>query len=152
MMKQLIDTGIIQTLKNGNAKMFYFFLLLFFCGIFFWYFSFNRIRNNHSQTTAIISSCYWQSNGRSASYYVMNFSFIAYDKQYFSKIPVYCQEINIIELRKKMIGRRLPLIYYTKNPENCQILLYASNYADFNVNMPDSLKWVGLFLSCGAKY
>lgn len=45
-------------------------------------------------------------------------------------------------LEDRLIGVTLPLLYDTNNPKINHILLFKSDFESYNLNFPDSLKWI----------
>lgn len=41
-----------------------------------------------------------------------------------------------------LLGKELPLAYFPNNPEVHKLLLFPEDFNEYNLVMPDSLKWV----------
>jgi hypothetical protein len=46
---------------------------------------------------------------------------------------------------KRIYDRSFPVIYNTKNPQVNQILVFSTDFSEFGLAFPDSLKWVDDF-------
>ena len=54
-----------------------------------------------------------------------------------------CKQYDISgALVERLIGVTVPLLYDTINPKINHILLYKGDFQSYNLNYPDSLKWI----------
>jgi hypothetical protein len=54
-------------------------------------------------------------------------------------------DARLRDLGKTIYQRSFPVIYNTKDPQKNQILVFPSDFSDYNIPYPDSLRWVQEF-------
>jgi hypothetical protein len=43
---------------------------------------------------------------------------------------------------ESFVGKQFPVIYDSQNPKNCSLLIFPEQFEKYNLQFPDSLKWV----------
>jgi hypothetical protein len=46
------------------------------------------------------------------------------------------------KIRDELFRRSFPVIYNSKIPEECAILVFKSDFEEYGLNHPDSLNWI----------
>jgi hypothetical protein len=107
-----------------------------------------KLNKSHKVAEGRVTDCYWFNGHRSASNYRMKYLFTVNQKQYAKEAGVPCTYLSESLLKKKMVGLHLPVIYNPNDPDNNYLLALESTYKEYDMVMPDSLKWVNSFLNC----
>ena len=80
--------------------------------------------------------------GTSSGGFWIDFVLIIGDKYYNGSSMYHLNKLKVRMVRKFFIGRRFPVAYYRKNPNNNQLLILESDFQKFHLPYPDSLNWV----------
>jgi len=108
----------------------------------------NQLIKKHNVTNAFISECYYQSGNQ--GHHKISFSFLVNGKKYLNETSIPCED-NVFRndtLNRRLKGKTLLVIYNPYFPSNNNLLLTKSDFYEYGMLLPDSLKWVDSFLSC----
>lgn len=102
-------------------------------------------KNKCLVTIGTISNVVWgHKNGR----YIIHANFSIKKNSYSISCLIPCTTIAFKDLSQKLLGKKVFIVYDSTNSNNSQLLLEEIAFKDYNISMPDSLKWIDSLVTC----
>jgi hypothetical protein len=96
-------------------------------------------------TIGTITNVIWgHKNGR----YIVQANFKVNGFVLYTSALTQCAETKLKYLYNKLKGKGVLVVYDSTNINNSQLLIDEEGFKEYNINMPDSLKWIDSLTTC----
>jgi len=119
-------------------------VLFYFLYLFVNYRKSNR-KNKCIATIGTITNVIWgHKNGK----YIIQANFIVNGISFNTSTFIPCTEVKLEYLSNKLLRKKIFIVYDSTNINNSQLLLDVNGFKEYNIDMPDSLKWIDSLTTC----